>query len=162
MIFKSYIDFWTRTFDISGRSTRSDFWMPFLTHIFIFLVVFYLGALIDIPLARYVVLLTIVPSFTVATRRLHDTNRTMLFAILFPISVLAALIGAVSAFIGMFAWAGTDGDPQVGVVLIISVVSFILGTIIFICSLILFILPGNKGTNKYGSGGSCITSIPDA
>ncbi len=40
MIFKSYIDFWKRTFDFSGRSTRSDFWVPFLIHIFIFLFVF--------------------------------------------------------------------------------------------------------------------------
>lgn len=162
MIIKSYTDFWKRTFDFSGRSTRSDFWVPFLTHIFIFLFVFYFGVIIDVPLGRYVVLITMVPSFTVTARRLHDTNRRLLFAILFPLSAVAAPTGGIAAFIGMFAWAGTDGDPQVGVVLIISVISLILGTIIFICSLILFILPGNKESNKYGSGGSCITSILDA
>lgn len=162
MIFKSYIDFWKRTFDFSGRSTRADFWVPFLTHIFIFLFVFYFGAIIDVPLARYVVLITMVPSFTVMARRLHDTNRMMLFAILFPINVIAAPFGAIAAFIGMFAWAGTDGDPQVGVVLIISTLSLILGTIVSLYSLILFILPGNKEPNKYGSGGSCITSNSDA
>lgn len=158
MIFRSYIDFWKRTFDINGRSTRSDFWVPFLTHIFFFLFVFYFGAMFEAPLARYVVLLTMVPSFTVAVRRLHDTNRTMLFAILFPVSTIAAIFGAVAGFIGIFAWYGTDGDTAVGVVLMISILCFIFGTIISIYSLILFVLPGNKEPNKYGTGGSCITS----
>lgn len=158
MIFKSYIDFWKRTFNFSGRSTRSDFWVPFLIHIFIFLFVFYFSAVIQIPLARYVVLLTMVPSFTVTARRLHDTNRTMLFAVLFPISAVAAPYGLVAGFIGIFAWHGTDGDTTVGSVLVISILCFVFGTIIFIYCLILFVLPGDKEPNKYGSGGSCLTS----
>lgn len=156
MIFKSYIDFWKRTFDFSGRSTRSDFWVPFLIHIFIFLFVFYFSAVIQIPLARYVVLLTMVPSFTIAARRLHDTNRTMLFAVLFPISAVAAPYGLVAGFIGIFAWHGTDGDTTVGIVLVISILCLVFGTIIFIYCLILFVLPGDKEPNKYGSGGSCL------
>ena len=28
-VFKSYRDFWTRTLDVSGRSSRADFWHPF-------------------------------------------------------------------------------------------------------------------------------------
>lgn len=161
MIIKSYIDFWKRIFDFTGRSTRSDFWVPFLTHIFIFLFFFYFGAIIDVPLGRYVVLITMVPSFTVTVRRLHDTNRTMLFAILYPISAIAAPFGAIAGFIGLFAWEGTDGDPTVGLVLIISILCLIFGTIISIYSLILFILPGNKTPNKYGSGGSCQTADTD-
>src|SRR5699024_9378195 len=106
MIFKSYIDFWKRTFDFSGRSTRSDFWVPFLIHIFIFLFVFYFSAVIQIPLARYVVLLTMVPSFTIAARRLHDTNRTMLFAILFPISGLLHLTDSLPVLSGFLPGTG--------------------------------------------------------
>ena len=161
MIFRSYIDFWKRTFDFSGRSTRSDFWVPFLTHIFIFLFVFYFSAVIQVPLARYVGLLTMVPSFTVTARRLHDTNRTMLFAVLFPISAVAAPYGLIAGFIGIFAWHGTDGDTTVVIVLVISILFLIFGTIISIYSLILFVLPGNKEPNKYGSGGSCVTSSTD-
>ena len=161
MIIKSYIDFWKRIFDFTGRSTRSDFWVPFLTHIFIFLFFFYFGAIIDVPLGRYVVLITMVPSFTVTTRRLHDTNRTMLFAILFPISAVVALIGGVAAFIGMFAWAGTGGTNTIAAVLIVSTLSLLLGVIIALYSLFLFILPGNKTPNKYGSGGSCVTSTTE-
>ena len=157
MIIKSYTDFWKRTFDFSGRSTRSDFWVPFLTHIFIFLFVFYFGAIIDVPLGRYVVLITMVPSFTITARRLHDTNRTMLFAILFPISAVAAPYGLIAGFIGIFAWHGTDGDTTVGIVLVISILFLIFGTIISIYSLIQFVLPGNKEPNKYGSSGSCET-----
>ncbi|CDZ99026.1 hypothetical protein BN1048_00145 [Jeotgalicoccus saudimassiliensis] len=161
MIIKSYIDFWKRIFDFTGRSTRSDFWVPFLTHIFIFLFFFYFGAIIDVPLGRYVVLITMVPSFTVTVRRLHDTNRTMLFAILFPISAVAAPIGGVVAFIGMFAWAGTGGTNTIAAVLIVSTLSLLLGVIIALYSLFLFILPGNKTSNKYGSGGSCVTSTTE-
>lgn len=158
MIFKSYTDFWKRTFDFSGRSTRSDFWVPFLTHIFIFLFVFYVGAIIDAPLVRYVVLITIVPSFTVTARRLHDINRGLLFAFLFPISAVSAPTGGIAAFIGMLAWAGTGGTNQIAAVIIVSSLSLILGVIIILYSLFLFILPGNKTANKYGSGGSCVTS----
>ncbi|WP_371814481.1 DUF805 domain-containing protein [Jeotgalicoccus sp. WY2] len=106
-------------------------------------------------------LITMVPSFTITARRLHDTNRTMLFAILFPISAVAAPTGGIAAFIGMFAWHGTDGDTTVGIVLVISILFLIFGTIISIYSLILFVLPGNKEPNKYGSGGSCVTSSTD-
>lgn len=158
MIFKSYTDFWKRTFNFSGRSARSDFWVPFLTHIFIFLFVFYVGAIIDVPLVRYVVLITIVPSFTVTARRLHDTNRRLLFAILFPISAVAVPTGGITAFIGMFAWAGTGGTNQIAAVIIVSSLSLIFGVIIILYSLFLFILPGNKTPNKYGSGGSCVSS----
>ena len=161
MIIKSYTDFWKRTFDFSGRSTRSDFWVPFLTHIFIFLFVFYFGAIIDVPLGRYVVLITMVPSFTITARRLHDTNRTMLFAILFPISAVAAPTGGIAAFIGMFAWAGTGGTNTIAAVIIVSSLSLLLGVIIALYSLFLFILPGNKTPNKYGSGGSCVTSTTE-
>lgn len=157
MIFRNYIDFWKRTFDFSGRSTRSDFWVPFLTHIFIFLFVFHFGAIIDVPLGRYVVLITMVPSFTITARRLHDTNRTMLFAILFPISAVAAPTGGIAAFIGMFAWAGTGGTNTIAAVIIVSSLSLLLGVIIILYSLFLFILPGNKTPNKYGSSGSCET-----
>ena len=161
MIFKSYIDFWTRFFDFNGRSTRSDFWVPFLIHAFILFFIFYIGVAINIPIGRYAVIITMVPSFTVTTRRLHDTNRTMLFAILYPISAIAAPFGAIAGFIGLFAWEGTDGDPTVGLVLIISILCLIFGTVISIYSLILFILPGNKTPNKYGSGGSCQTADTD-
>jgi Predicted membrane protein len=73
-----------------------------------------------------VLLLTMVPSFTVTARRLHDTNRTMLFAVLFPISAVAAPYGLVAGFIGIFAWHGTDGDTTVGIVLVISILCFVL------------------------------------
>ena len=157
MIFESYIDFWTRFFDFNGRSTRSDFWVPFLIHAFILFFVFYIGVAIDIPIGRYAVIITMVPSFTVTTRRLHDTNRTMLFAILFPISAVAAPTGGIAAFIGMFAWAGTGGTNTIAAVIIISSLSLLLGVIIILYSLFLFILPGNKTPNKYGSSGSCET-----
>ena len=77
----------TRYFDFSGRSTRSEYWWFFL-----FLV---LGGLLGVVLSPIAsglfTLATLVPSTAVATRRLHDTRRSGWWQLI----VLVPLLGII-------------------------------------------------------------------
>lgn len=53
-------------------------------------------------------LAVIIPSFTVMTRRLHDSNRTMVLAIVSHISGLIALAATVTFVVAILAAAGLE------------------------------------------------------
>lgn len=61
-----------------SRATRLEFW-GFFTVLGLLLIVLYaLGKYIDIPLALYYMLASVIPAVAVATRRLHDVNKNAL------------------------------------------------------------------------------------
>lgn len=84
-VIESYKDFWVRFLDINGRSNRPDFWHPFWIN---FVITSLLGMVSAGFLSGLFGLAVIIPSFTVMTRRLHDSNRTMVLAIVSHISGL--------------------------------------------------------------------------
>lgn len=86
-MFESYGKFWSNYFDFSGVSSRKDYWCPFLINVIVILLLLILagGAAEDmdeeyagfmglVSVLYYIAI--IIPSISVAVRRLHDTNRS--------------------------------------------------------------------------------------
>lgn len=81
----SYFDGMLRYFEISGRSTRMQYWMFFLIQ-FVLLVLavvadFQLGGLKQprnpqAPLTLFVIFVHVIPAITVSIRRLHDIGKS--------------------------------------------------------------------------------------
>ncbi|UZE95479.1 DUF805 domain-containing protein [Alkalimarinus alittae] len=84
--FKKYADF-------SGRARRKEYWMYFL-----FYMIFYIGlAIIDgvvgtMLLAFIFSLVMLIPSISIATRRLHDTGRSGWWQLIALIPIVGAIV----------------------------------------------------------------------
>ncbi len=158
-IIVSYANYWRRALDISGRSTRSEFWHPYWINLVItsLLSIFSVGTL-----GSLFALVTLIPSFTVMTRRLHDSNRSMLFAILYHISgfiTKAAMIFFVLSVI--FASINFEDFSILGTTFVASTFGVVAAGLISLFILFLLVKTGNKKPNRYGSGGSCEISMQE-
>ena len=152
-VFKSYRDFWTRTLDVSGRSSRADFWHPFWIN---FIITSLLGIFSVGLFSSLFAIAIIIPSFTVMARRLHDTNRTLILAIVAEISGLITTIAAVVFIIAVLAIASSGHAGVIGATLMAGAFGTVVAGVITLYTLYVLIAPGNKGPNRYGDGGSCI------
>ena len=87
-----------------GRANRSEFWYFTLFYFILFTI-----ASIDVSLSTAYYLVTLIPSFSVTIRRLHDINKSgwNLLWMLIP------LLGAVYIII-LNILKGTDGDNKYG------------------------------------------------
>lgn len=104
----SYCDGMLRYFEISGRSTRMQYWMFFGVQ-FVLLVLavvadYQLGGFADrrhpqAPLSLFVIFVHIVPAVTVSVRRLHDIGKTGAWYLLnfIPLGGIVLLIWACRA-----------------------------------------------------------------
>lgn len=79
----SYIQFWQRGLDFSGRSRRRDYWLALLIHIVILMVLTYIGGDVDNEgnvspgfLGGIYMLASLVPGIAIGVRRFHDTGRS--------------------------------------------------------------------------------------
>ena len=93
--------------DFNGRAKRPEYWWFFL---FVFLLGLVTGAVSEV-LNAIVALVTILPSFAVGARRLHDTNRSGWWQLLW----LIPIIGWIVVIIFM-AKEGESSDNQFGAV----------------------------------------------
>ena len=155
--------------DFSGRSRRTEFWMWVLFQILIaiafgFLFMILVGgaaltaatdpaqmmAFGGIALLLYLIYALIglaffIPSLAVTVRRLHDTNRSGWWIMLFWGPYLLML---VSPFIFMSsAAAGGDGAAGGAMMLVATLAWFVGG----ITLLVFMFLEGTRGPNKYGA-----------
>lgn len=73
-----------------GRATRLEFWGFYTVLGMVLLVLYALGLYIEIPLALYYLLASIIPAIAVAVRRLHDTHKNAAIylgiGIIFPLT----------------------------------------------------------------------------
>lgn len=84
--------FFTGYFDFTGRASRTEFWYAMLFYV---LFLFVLGQL-NLPdiVVSTLLLVTMIPFFSVTTRRLHDTNRSgwlQLVSWFMPVGTIVAL-----------------------------------------------------------------------
>ncbi|MFI8003934.1 DUF805 domain-containing protein [Streptomyces sp. NPDC086010] len=77
----------------SGRARRKEYWMFFLFHIIVALVLIGLGVVIDsqIPYLIYAVAL-IIPTLAVTVRRLHDTGRSGWWFLISFVPLVGAIV----------------------------------------------------------------------
>ena len=116
--------------NFSGRATRSEFWLFQLQHVLIIWGLLFGSGITELPLsaeynwfslptsmneviysfANIVILYFFIPAFSVISRRLHDTNRSFLWAILFivPLGNIILLV--------FLCRRGTHGDNGYGAV----------------------------------------------
>ena len=154
--------------DFSGRSRRTEYWMWVL---FQFLIAFAFGILIvmlaggaamsaatdptqmmavgGIAVVLYLIYLLIglaffIPNLAVTVRRLHDTNRSGWWIMLFwgPYLLIIASTFAVGASVG----AGGDGMAG-GALAMVAMLAWVVGCITL---LVFMFLEGTRGPNQYG------------
>lgn len=125
--FKKYATF-------SGRASRSEFWWWSLLCTIISFVIMSIDKMIGISVLQVIFCLaTILPSIAVSVRRLHDTNRSALWAIIlwslmaiiylnimYPLN--HTIMGIITLFLIIYPWVyiyflckkGTVGDNRFG------------------------------------------------
>lgn len=152
-IMQSYTVFWTRFLDVKGRASRSDFWHPFWINFLItsLLSIFSVGTLSSV-----FALFLIIPTFTVKVRRLHDSNRTMLLAIISHISGFITAFGTIVFVLGIIAVATqTETIGVLKALVLAGVFGTLFAGLVTLYTWIVLIMRGNKKPNRYGAGGSC-------
>jgi len=106
VVFENYANF-------SGRARRAEYWWYTLINILIMKALYilaFIGAAAEIPVITIIAVLllfvysiaTFIPSLAVAIRRLHDTNKSGWFLLLWLIPLLGAII--------IFVFEVMDGD----------------------------------------------------
>ncbi len=158
-IIMSYANYWRLALDVSGRSTRAEFWHPYWINLVItsLLTIFSVGTL-----GSLFTLATLIPSFTVMTRRLHDSNRSMMFAILYHISGFITKAAAIFFVLSViFAFINFENFSIFGTAFVASTFGVVATGLVSLFILFLLVKTGNKKTNKYGSGGSCEINIEE-
>ena len=140
-VFRNYVNF-------NGRAQRSEFWWFVL---FSFVSQFILNFVPIIGSIYSLVLL--LPSLAVTARRLHDTDRTAWWMLLYLIPILGFIILVILFFallgINVFdPWRASDAEWGV---LGLFFLVWLLGSIAAWVVLLVFqIMPGTVGPNRYG------------
>ena len=151
--------------DFTGRAPRAEYWWYFLGLIIVAIVIRIVESILGVsamvlgiwgPLTALLWLGTIVPSLAVGARRLHDTNRSGWWQLLFYVPYALTIILGGAAIAGGAAAGGSAG-AMAGAGL-----AGLLGLITLICAIILLVFlvragePGSNqyGTNPYGDGGT--------
>lgn len=92
----SFIQLWTRGLDFSGRSTRSDYWWAVLAQAIVNIILLLIGsALHPLLIITFIYeIIAVVPGLALSFRRLHDTNRSGWWLLLWfiPFVSLALLV----------------------------------------------------------------------
>ena len=129
----------------SGRAQRSEFWWFFL-----FSVVSSAIANIVPVVGQIYWLVLLIPSLAVSARRLHDTDRSAWWLLLYLASILA-MGAAIAAFaVAAVSSFDTGNDGLASGAVLVGIVSLFIALGCSIAPLIFYALPGTVGPNRYG------------
>jgi uncharacterized membrane protein YhaH (DUF805 family) len=105
-----FTDAYKRYADFSGRATRTQYWMFILIYMIIYFVLVAIDSFVlGMPaLSSIFTLASIIPSISIAARRLHDTGRTGWWQLI----VFLPLIGAIVLLV--FLVMDSEGDNNFG------------------------------------------------
>lgn len=88
-----FVDAFRQYANFSGRATRQQYWMYVLIYVVIALVLSVIDSLIGIGLLGLIFsLIMLVPSISIATRRLHDIGRSGWWQLLWIIPLIGWLV----------------------------------------------------------------------
>lgn len=95
-MFEAYKNMWKNYFNFKGRARRSEYWLALVANLLVTLVLTIITAFVNVLgfLQIIYALALIIPSLSLAVRRLHDTNRSghWLWLILTVYGVFALLV----------------------------------------------------------------------
>lgn len=157
-IIESYKLFWTRFLDVNGRSDRPEYWHPFWIN---FVISTVLGALSGGLLSSIFAFAIMIPSFTVMVRRLHDTNRSMVFAVISYISGFIVSVASIAFFFGIIMAANASEGWVLGATAFAGLFGVVVAGLVTLYIIYLLVLPGDKAPNNYGNGGSHKSVAPN-
>ena len=127
--------FWGNYFNFSGRATRSEFWFAILLNVLANIAFFYFsfvllavsenrfGEASEAAIALIVALqigwtaITLIPYFSLYTRRLHDTNRSgwllWLNILVLPAIYLIGIMGFCKSYQGTNKFGDSEKYPEI-------------------------------------------------
>ncbi len=157
---------WRKCCDFSGRAGRLEFW-SWQTFYFLILIVNHFVAprlashLLDVSfpigirdwrffaLVLAVPVALLIPTFAVATRRLHDIGRTGAWIIAYVVvSLILAALAIPMMFLAMFLDNPSPLEFTVAMAILFGFLT-VCG-LVFYGSLVALSLPGMRGANRYG------------
>jgi uncharacterized membrane protein YhaH (DUF805 family) len=126
-----------RYFEMSGRSRRKEFWLFMLLMVVVSILAGMIDSMLGMsrmiggvygPVTLVAALAFVIPQFSVSIRRLHDTERSGWWLLLFcvPVAVSVAMFRT-----GQWNYA--------------------LANLVLLILLYFFVLDGTRGPNRYGS-----------
>ena len=132
--------------DFTGRAPRAEYWWYVLAVVVVSVIAYVIDDILGLkgligpygPLSALLGLGLLCPGIAVATRRLHDTNRSAWWLLLLVPYVISTVMAAQAMASGSMAQIGS-----VGMLAIIGLI----GCIIL---LVFMVLPGSRGDNRYG------------
>src|SRR5699024_11557447 len=86
----------------------------------------------------------------VMTRRLHDSNRTMVLAIVSHISGLIALAATVTFVVAILAAAGAGSTGMLGASLMAGAFGTVVAGVVTLYTLYVLVKTGDTSVNNYG------------
>ncbi|MGW7986273.1 DUF805 domain-containing protein [Staphylococcus shinii] len=142
--------FWINALKIKGRSRRKEYWYPILMTVIISVIASILNDFLPVPhiIAEIIYwvfnIATIIATFTVMVRRLHDIGMSMLLPLIIHLTPLVFLI------IGIIV---TLINPQIYFSIgssLVLVAGSLLYLVISIIAIVICCIEGHKNENKYG------------
>lgn len=141
-------------FDINGRASRKEFWYFILATVVVSIAAWFIDQILNTGLLRPLVgLALLLPTAALAARRLQDTGRTKMLALLWLIIAVAMQILALVTVFGI----GTSGYGYgygFGVAAaMFGMLTGLVGLVWLAISAVLIyfcVQPGAKGPNRYG------------
>lgn len=168
---EAYILFWKNYINFKGRSRRSEYWWTVLWHVIVlmggsivsilFLFIPIIGPIITVigmvTVSLIYPLATLIPNFSLLTRRFHDRGFSMLVPLIsFILSILMSISSVVTqtqtimenpeSNVTVYETTGLFGFLPTWLVVIVGLISLALTIFSFIITL----LNSKKETNKYG------------
>jgi uncharacterized membrane protein YhaH (DUF805 family) len=157
-LMSAYTNAMRRYFELSGRSSRREFWF----FVLVYLAMYFIAAVIDGSmradregfgiLRTVVVLLHVIPAITVSVRRLHDIDRTGWWVLFFWVApslttFVAMVVGGGSILLSLQDgnWAGVFATLGGAVMFVL-----ILDLVVLIAALAFYASPGTPGPNGFG------------
>ncbi len=147
-VFRNYVNF-------RGRAQRSEFWWFVLFSIVVSAILSMLASVArPLEVLEFIFFLVVLlPSLAVTARRLHDTNRTAWWMLLYLIPILGftVLVTLFLVVLGMDVLEPWEtNDVEWGILGIIFLIWFLGSIAAWIVLLVFQIMPGTVGPNRYG------------
>ncbi|WP_414049439.1 DUF805 domain-containing protein [Macrococcus animalis] len=150
---KALLDFWRRSLDFEGRSTRKEYWFPMLLNLTILLGVWSICVHFDRQLGinpddkwsisniiyKTLSFFVSIGVLSVSVRRLHDTNLSGIIAII-PGVITICIVG-IGLLLNQF---GINAEHFMRIVLPIVLI------VMIIFYIVLLLRDGTYGPNEYG------------